>query len=59
MAEPNERSSQSKKTSPSRKRSREAASRLIGRMVNAHRQRKREEKIRKLESDSSHWKGLK
>ena len=59
MAEPNERSSQSKKTSTSRKRSREAASRLISRMVNAHRQRKREEKIRKLEGDSSHWKGLK
>ena len=31
---------------------------LIKRMVNAHKRKKREDKIKKLESDSKHWSGL-
>ena len=48
----------SKGSSGSRKKNRAAASNLADRMVAAHRRRKREEKIKKLESDGTHWKGL-
>ena len=48
----------SKGSSSSRKRGRKLAADVINRMVNAHRRRKRKEKVQKLLDNDSHWKGL-
>lgn len=48
----------SKGSSASRKRGRKLAADVINRMVNAHRRRKRKEKVQKLLDNESHWKGL-
>ena len=48
----------SKGSSSSRKRGRKLAADVINRMVNAHRRRKRKEKVQKLLDNDNHWKGL-
>ena len=48
----------SKGSSSRRKRGRKLAADVINRMVNAHRRRKRKEKVQKLLDNDNHWKGL-
>lgn len=48
----------SKGSSSPRKRGRKLAADVINRMVNAHRRRKRKEKVQKLLDNDNHWKGL-
>ena len=48
----------SKGSSSPRKKGRKLADDVINRMVNAHRRRKRKEKVQKLLDNDNHWKGL-